>query len=33
LINIGDDKEDLFARIVVASIVHCNLTRIGHGLD
>ena len=33
LMKIGDDKEVLFARIVVASIVHCNLTRIGLGLD
>ena len=33
LMKIGDDKEVLFTRIVVASIVRCNLTRIGLGLD
>ena len=33
LIRKGEDIEDLFARIALASIVRCNLTRIGLGLD
>ena len=33
LMKIGDDKEALFARIVVASIIQWNLTEMGLGFD